>query len=244
MRNLSLFISLSWLLFSSVSVSAQEVVATEELARNVSNYYGAYYATQQVSVPDKKQPSKWEATTPSLENRHSLQVGGGFLDLVLAAALDLFYDEGVTYDYKYPTLSNKLAEGRYYWTDERLVSSLTLDYGYRVKRWLALGVKGAVGFKTQARRHVGTNKLLYRDSRVVASLIFNMRFDWLHRRNVMMYSSFGVGAMSIFDFDNPMIIPMFDATFVGITLGRKFYGFAEVGCGASGSLRAGIGCRF
>ena len=227
------------------TLSAQEVVTTNELMENVSTYAAENY-TSYVENQMVENTAKYDLKVPSLECNNSLQVGGGLPGLMLMAMLDLLYvDIDICPDpTQYESLSDQLAGHRYYRTEEYVVTSLTLDYGYRVKKWLSLGAKGAVGFRTRGIRHKVTNDLLYRESRVAASLLFNMRFDWLHRRNVMMYSSLGVGVTSIFDYNDGMVFPMYDATFVGLTAGRKFYYFLEWGAGASGTVRTGVGCRF
>ena len=227
------------------TLSAQEVITTEQLSETVSAYTSENY-TSYVENQLEMNKAKYDLNVPSLECNNSLQVGGGLPGLMLMAMLDLLYvDVDISPDHtQYVSISDQLADYRYYRTKERVVTSLTLDYGYRVKKWLSLGAKGAVGFRTRGIRHKVTNDLLYRESRVAASLLFNMRFDWLHRRNVMMYSSFGVGVTSIFDYNDGMVFPMYDATFVGLTAGRKFYYFLEWGAGVSGTVRTGVGCRF
>ena len=227
------------------TLSAQEVITTEQLSETVSAYTSENY-TSYVENQLEMNKAKYDLNVPSLECNNSLQVGGGLPGLMLMAMLDLLYvDVDISPDHtQYVSISDQLADYRYYRTKERVVTSLTLDYSYRVKKWLSLGAKGAVGFRTRGIRHKVTNDLLYRESRVAASLLFNMRFDWLHRRNVMMYSSFGVGVTSIFDYNDGMVFPMYDATFVGLTAGRKFYYFLEWGAGVSGTVRTGVGCRF
>ena len=223
------------------SLSAQEVITQKELAQYVSAYAADKYSVDAENIAAN---ARYSLNAPSLNNNNSLQVGMGIPGMSLLAMLDLFWvDSSIDIDFN-NTLSDQLANQRYYRTKERYVPSITLDYGYRVKRWLTLGAKGAVGFRTRGIRHKVTNDLLYRDSRVVATLLFNMRFDWLHRRNIMMYSSLGLGVASIFDYNDGMVFPMFDATYVGLTAGRKLYYFLELGGGASGIIRTGIGCRF
>lgn len=225
------------------TLSAQEVITTEQLSETVSAYTSENYASY-VENQLEANKTKYNLNAPSLECNNSLQVGAGLPGLWSLAMLDLIYVD-VDLDYQqYESISDQLAGHRYYRTKERYVSSLTLEYDYRVKKWLSLGAKGAVGFRTYGVRHKVTNDLLYRQSRVAATLLFNMRFDWLHRRNVMMYSSVGVGVVSIFDYNDGIVFPMFDATYVGLTAGRKFYYFLELGAGASGTVRTGVGCRF
>ena len=240
MKKVVSLLLLGMLMLLSTRLSAQETITTDALAKNVSGYYVQNYDTSAVVYNAENQ--RYAPDASSLENRHSLQVGGGLPGLTTVALLDMFVKD----EDRIPltTLSDRLHDARYYWSKERAVTSLALDYGYRLRDGLSLGVKGAVGFTTRSRRHRATNEVLYRDNRVVASLLFNMRFDWLHRRSFMMYSSFGVGLTSIFDYYDGMIVPMFDATYVGFTLGRKCYYFLEIGGGASGTVRTGIGCRF
>lgn len=238
MRNILLLLS-AMLVVSNLS--AQEVITTKDLAKNTSAYVKENYI---VDAENQNIGATHNMKFSSLECKHSLQLGTGLPGLSLAAMLDIIWvDVDSKPDY-YKTLSDQLADQRYYRTKERFISSLTLDYNYRMKRWLSLGAKASVGFKTHGVRHKVTDDLLYRDSRVVTTLLFNMRFDWLHRRNLMMYSSFGVGVASIFDYNDGMVFPMFDATYVGLTAGRKFYYFLELGGGAAGTIRTGLGCRF
>ena len=72
------------------TLSAQEVITTDELAHNVSTYtadnYMSYVDNQRAITE-----AKYELNVPSLECNNSLQVGGGLPGLWLMAMLDLIY---------------------------------------------------------------------------------------------------------------------------------------------------------
>ena len=71
----------------------------------------------------------------------------------------------------------------------------------------------------------------------------NARFQWLNRDIVKMYSSLGLGAMTAFGLVKESFF-FYDATWVGLAVGEKVYGYFEFGGGASGVARAGMGVRF
>ena len=142
------------------------------------------------------------------------------------------------------SLSGQLADSRYYWDTERAFTGITIEYSHRIKSWFAIGAKGVVSFKTRAKRHIGTNELLYRDNTLLAAALLNMRFDWFCRKTVTMYTSLGIGLMSHTDYYETYVLPMYDAAWVGITVGRRLYGYAEFGGGIGGLFRVGMGYRF
>ena len=219
-------------------------VTVEDLQQNVSSY------TAEMNTPQKdasyyENLHRFNTNYPSVKFKTSLQLGAGAPGLVLSLFFyDFGYDESAI---RTPprNFSGKLAEVRYYDTPTVIIPALTLEYEHNVKRWLGLGVKGVVGFKTHAERHVGTNKVFARDSYVVSSALFNMRFSWLHRNYVSMYSSLGVGVTyhsSTSGYSEAL--PIVDVTWVGLQVGRQVYGFAELGGFIGGCFRGGIGVRF
>lgn len=234
-------------LFMAIGVaSAQEVITRDDIKSSVTAYAWQQYEVGNDAFVATPEPPVVppQVDIPCVKYKNFIQVGMGLPSLVQALLFDFYVDGEPLSIYDEPTLSNRLAEERYYWGKERLVSAINLEYGYKVKDGLSLGAKLYTGFTTRSRRHVITDELLYRDYLVVASAIFNVRFDWLRREWVTMYSSIGVGAVALIVYDYNEIYPMYDATFVGLGVGRRFYGYVEVGSGVSGSLRAGLGVRF
>ena len=76
-----------------------------------------------------------------------------------------------------------------------------------------------------------------------------VRFAWLNRGIVQLYSGVGLGATYEF-YENTLTTEIqsfgvaYDVTFFGITVGRKWFGYLDIGAGNRGVISAGIGYRF
>ena len=76
-----------------------------------------------------------------------------------------------------------------------------------------------------------------------------IRFAWVNRGMVQLYSGLGLGATYEF-YENTLTSEIqgfgvaYDVTFFGIAVGRNWFGYLDIGAGNRGILRAGIGCRF
>ena len=126
----------------------------------------------------------------------------------------------------------------------------SLSYDYRFKKWFDLGLTLSY-YGEYSRSYSNRNSSPVGRNRAHAVTVMPMaRFTWLNRRWVRMYSSLGLGATfgyGRFDTEgsrpeNAMIA--FQVTPVGISVGRSFFGFAEIGLGAQGALMMGVGYRF
>jgi len=126
----------------------------------------------------------------------------------------------------------------------------SLSYDYRFKKWFDLGLTFSY-YGEYSRSYSNRDSSLVGRNRAHAVTVMPMaRFTWLNRRWVRMYSSLGLGATfgyGRFDTEgsrpeNAMIA--FQVTPVGISVGRSFFGFAEIGLGAQGALMMGVGYRF
>ncbi len=126
----------------------------------------------------------------------------------------------------------------------------SLSYDYRFKKWFDLGLTLSY-YGEYSRSYSNRDSSPVGRNRAHALTVMPMaRFTWLNRRWVRMYSSLGLGATfgyGRFDTEgsrpeNAMIA--FQVTPVGISVGRSFFGFAEIGLGAQGALMMGVGYRF
>ncbi len=126
----------------------------------------------------------------------------------------------------------------------------SLSYDYRFKKWFDLGLTLSY-YGEYSNSYSNRDSSLVGRNRAHAVTVMPMaRFTWLNRRWVRMYSSLGLGATfgyGRFDTEgsrpeNAMIA--FQVTPVGISVGRSFFGFAEIGLGAQGALMMGVGYRF
>ena len=213
------------------SVQAQSEYRSESIYNNVAHYVAQEHATRPVAP-----------TLPiNLEKPNDLRVGisspGLFPILVMELATD--HDMANPVD----SMSDLLAEYRYYWGEELLSPLFTLEYSRGINEWFGLGVKASVISKWRNRYHVYTDEKVDGWHTTFLSFVVNARFSWLRRDVVQMYSSLGLGVGYMIGRDR-FNTPFFDATYVGLSVGRGFYGYFEFGGGQSGVFRAGIGTRF
>lgn len=241
MRELRVTIALILALALHIDAEAQEIVIKDATQQSVSSYVASNYAA--IVSPTPTQEAK-QAQIPSLRYKNTLSVGYGLLFGVVYIPLFDMYTKEYNDIAPNTSLSYQLADSRYYWDTERAFTGITIEYSHRIKSWFAIGAKGVVSFKTRAKRHIGTNELLYRDNTLLAAALLNMRFDWFCRKTVTMYTSLGIGLMSHTDYYETYVLPMYDAAWVGITVGRRLYGYAEFGGGIGGLFRVGMGYRF
>ena len=142
------------------------------------------------------------------------------------------------------TASDRLAAGRYYEGPTYFLPPISLEYGRYVNKWLVVGAKASFTGIFSSMRHIATNKRFSTDGEYILSTVVNLRFDYLRRDIVSLYSGIGLGITTKISYDYNMVAPMFDVTYFGITVGKNIFGFAELGGGGSGCLRCGIGGRF
>jgi hypothetical protein len=96
------------------------------------------------------------------------------------------------------------------------------------------------GASVERTRHSITGETLEVNNLYMIGVMPTVRFVWYWREKVQLYSSVSLGVMT----DMYEILPWGDVTLVGCSFGRKFFGFTEVGFGASGIFRIGMGYRF
>lgn len=123
---------------------------------------------------------------------------------------------------------------------------ITLAYTYRATHLLSVGAAftytGLYGDVTDAR----SGRKIASNNTTTLSIAPMLRLQWLNRPIVRCYSSLAIGPaidmMSIDDSRETYI--GLSATIAGVSVGRRLYGFAEVGAGMQGIFSAGIGYRF
>ena len=142
------------------------------------------------------------------------------------------------------TTSDVLAKYRYYTTPTIMVTPISVEYNYYVKKWLTVGGRATFTSLYNEVRNIATDEKLYSNGSYALGLILNVRFEYMRREYVQMYSAVGLGLAARFEYNRGIMTPMYDFTYFGIVVGKGFYGFAEIGAGLSGCARAGIGFRF
>ena len=225
---------------------AQETISRDDIRSRAIAYTNDAVAEDSAAGAVSAESIAKGVGIPCVDNENYLQIGTSLPSLIQTMLFNLGFgiDTNEVVNLLPNNFSQDLANSRYYWGDEWMVSAINLEYGHKVNDWLALGAKAYLGFTTRACRHVVTNDLLYHDTIWATAAIFNVRFDWLRREILTMYSSVGVGCAMLIERNYSEVMPMFDLTAVGLSVGKRFYGYIELGSGASGCLRAGVGVRF
>lgn len=129
--------------------------------------------------------------------------------------------------------------------------SASLDYGYRVNEWFSIGGSMAWSagicnlYDNQTHERWDTIHVDY------ISLMPIARFTWLRRDIVELYSSLGATAgiehwVHYLNGKHHTYRPYlsYDIKPIGISVGRRWYGFMEAGYGARGIVNIGVGHRF
>lgn len=126
----------------------------------------------------------------------------------------------------------------------------SLSYDYRFRKWFDLGL--TLGYYSEYSRSYSNRDAspVGRNRAHALTVMPAVRFTWMNRRWVRMYSSLGLGATFVFGHRDRNTDcfreghAAFQFTPVGISVGRSLFGFAEVGVGAQGTLMMGIGYKF
>lgn len=145
----------------------------------------------------------------------------------------------------------------------------SLTYHYQLLDWMRIGFKGV--YEGSGNR-IYTEKLKDNPSAFQcgyhstnwASLMVSVQFTYIHKDMVRLYSGvdLGLGAVMLADnyrdgyyYENEegerfqhhltsQFFPAFDITPIGVNVGRRIYGIAEVNFGTDALIKLGIGGRF
>ena len=200
--------------------------------------------------------------------RHELRASMG----VSPATHAIYYGFVNGYYYHYNQYSSLLAVPNYYgnfydaylqgfeyddlkYYDSRIVKmpSVGLSYTYRAKRWCEVGLATAYTgsfnkrYTADGSRRVGSCKEHF------LVVMPTVRFVWLKRDLVRMYSTLSVGIVrswmcTNYDYTAPQCIGSKELGLeiipIGISVGRRVFGFAELGYSERGWLNVGVGFRF
>lgn len=179
---------------------------------------------------------------------HEFRLGIGALPL-FADIFELDYD----YDYYIYTPSDKYDELLKYNGNTRSTGSITAGYTCRFTRLIALGASASYSGIYRNTYDASNSKKLATTRLDYFMLTPMVRLSWLNRKNVRLYSQAGLG-MGIVLHEDQRLLPhqvsrsttfvSMQMTFIGVTVGRKLFGFSEVGVGSQGTFIIGIGYRF
>lgn len=140
-------------------------------------------------------------------------------------------------------------ERRFYPGPLRVSGAVSAVYVYRVRRWLEVG--GSITYAGFYRNfmHASDRSVAIRQREHYFTLMPVLRFSWLNSRTVRFYSTFQLGWQVGFekyssDRYDTYHYAAIQVTPLGISVGRRIFGYAEFGIGMRGVLVGGIGYRF
>lgn len=126
--------------------------------------------------------------------------------------------------------------------------SASFDYGYWINEWASVGGTATwVGGIRNYYNPINHQRIDSQELHHVAIMAIG-RFAWLHHGIVQLYSSFalGVGIEMSESYDGRALnyaYCAFDIKPLGISVGRRWFGYAEVGYGSRGVFNIGFGYR-
>lgn len=156
-------------------------------------------------------------------------------DVYYGGSSNLVHFEGDTY------LGPKYTSGAWY-----------LGYSYRVKRWLNLCFSISYTSYWRHRQEYYTDRKTGVNRQTYVGVVPAVRLTWLNREYVRMYSTLGVGVTfrcgdHEYSEDRDHTAKQIatpEVTLIGISVGKTWYMFAEVGPSHHGAFSGGIGYRF
>lgn len=198
------------------------------------------------TLPDKALHNALSGTKSGFE-RHDLRLTIGAFAILngdyyyLGSRHDGVYYEGLSIRDNY-RLGNQVTAGAY-----------SFSYHYSPLRWLAVGayLTFANVHQRSFNRLTGEAGPQYADNHLIFTP--TLRFQYLNRPMVRIYSQIGAGIgrmrskSTSFSGDQYTYQERYvtiHTTILGISVGRKLYGFAEFGASSIGCMNAGIGYRF
>ncbi|HAC22750.1 MAG TPA: hypothetical protein DCF91_11775 [Porphyromonadaceae bacterium] len=203
------------------------------------------------------------ATTLKAENfdtalKHEVRMNVGVLPLV-----HVHYWGDADY-IPYPGVEdwyNNLYQG-----DRVYMPSLAVDYNFRPFNWLSVGATVAYTMNYRNSYSIYDQTLAYRYSEHYVTIMPRATFNWFRRDMVRLYSSFALGV--VFEVDRTRAFEDnsyhsgdihygrsgswkstenyigVDVVALGLSVGKTWFGFAEVGAGTNGVFKIGAGYRF
>lgn len=153
--------------------------------------------------------------------------------------------------------------------DSQKFGVYSFDYHYQLKKWLQLGARviyegsGSKMYDENIKENPDAVQIGYHTQNWVSAML-SVQFTYVNRPVVRVYSGVDCGLGAILMADNYhngyyyetetgehsqrqinyVFFPAFDITPIGVQIGRKVYGLAEVNLGWDSLIKIGIGAHF
>ncbi|WP_026629251.1 hypothetical protein [Dyadobacter alkalitolerans] len=128
-------------------------------------------------------------------------------------------------------------------------NSYAITYRYQGRRRIAIGLTSGFSTHTTYRTYYSDSKSFYRHSSFITA--FETKFTYVDQPLVQLYAITGMGILIVKTKDQR--IPNASKTYgwptcqltpIGVRIGKKFAGFAEIGYGYKGIVNFGVSARF
>lgn len=134
-------------------------------------------------------------------------------------------------------------------TDVYTTLPFTFGYRFRLFKWVWLGGDISYCGFYGTTRDVYSDEPVYKYRENMLCIMPAIRFSYLNREHVTLYSGFAVGIkfayQKAFNCSTFYVKLPFQLTLFGVAAGSKnWFGFGELGIGNEGILKAGFGYRF
>ena len=126
-----------------------------------------------------------------------------------------------------------------------MTGNIMAEMNFHIERWFTLSVGLAADGMWKSFYDVHTEEKTGTSRGASVTILPQARFNWLNRDVVRMYSSVGLGVTAGRFDDSSGVFRATQLVPVGITVGRRLFGFAEIGYGTLfiGGM-FGVGYRF
>lgn len=191
------------------------------------------------------------------DTRHEVSIGTGVLPV---GRDNVGRMSGVSEDYYYLSIGDRysyvvdpeeiIEQSRYYYGGVHSTWAFSAGYMYSVYKWLHVG--GLVSFHNVSRNKYETlsGRRTSTMQRNYISVIPTVRFSYLNRKYVKLYSSIGIGYCGsvVRNFDSRKkrleSFAAYDITYFGVSAGGRLFGSVELGVYTAGYVKFAIGYRF
>ena len=152
---------------------------------------------QSVTVNKQSDGTKTTITRilPKRVDQHDIRLGVGSLSLASDMFMDAFYFGMVDVDSGYPYLPTQMTNATTRRTDRRFWGIYSLSYTYHSRRWLQFGGTVSCGIITQSRHDLNTDKVVADMGNYAVSIMPTVRFVYLYRERVQLYSAISGGVV-------------------------------------------------
>lgn len=176
---------------------------------------------------------------------YRFEVNAGYATFPLFDAMrysDFGPDEYFEYSWPSYSVGSLYAD---YSGPEYITGVISAEFNVRFKKWFALGTQ--LNFDSVVRHTYSsmTGARTGNTNCYMFSLVPYARFTYLNKPLVYMYSSIGLGVSMALEPYYMTIYPAFQIVPVGVAVGKRLYGFFEIGAGTVYvGCKVGIGYRF